>query len=144
MLLCFWWFADIQSSSSYCAKDPMCRVQEPVIFWVYVCSWAGVVPSLGILSNSWCCPVSCVSNGWCFLFLVGSPVPEVAKFLVSLGVGVVFLSWTPVRECARTLWMGVPFWEKGGPVPKGGNKERQLSPDKERDKTWYVVRWEDS
>ncbi len=24
---------------------------------------------------------------------------------------------------------------KGGPDPKGGNKERQLSPDKERDKT---------
>ncbi len=25
--------------------------------------------------------------------------------------------------------------KKAGPVPKGGNKERQLSPDKERDKT---------
>jgi hypothetical protein len=24
---------------------------------------------------------------------------------------------------------------KGGPDPQGGNKERQLSPDKERDKT---------
>ncbi len=32
---------------------------------------------------------------------------------------------------------------KGGSDPKGGNKERQLSLDKERDKTWYVVRWED-
>ncbi len=53
------------------------------------------------------------------------------------------VSWTLVRECARTLWMGAPFWGKGEPVPKGGNKERQLSPDRERDKTWYVVRWED-
>jgi hypothetical protein len=25
---------------------------------------------------------------------------------------------------------------KGGPDPQGGNKERQLSPDKGRDKTW--------
>jgi hypothetical protein len=32
---------------------------------------------------------------------------------------------------------------KGGPDPQGGNKERQLSPDKERDRTWYVVKWED-
>jgi hypothetical protein len=30
---------------------------------------------------------------------------------------------------------GEPFWGKGEPVLKGGNKERQLSPDKERDKT---------
>jgi hypothetical protein len=32
---------------------------------------------------------------------------------------------------------------KGGTGPKGGNKERQLSPDRDGDKTWYTVRWKD-
>ncbi len=32
---------------------------------------------------------------------------------------------------------------EGAPDPQGGNKERQLSPDKGREKTWYVTGWED-
>jgi hypothetical protein len=36
--------------------------------------------------------------------------------------------------CADPVNGGAIFG-KGGPDPKDGNKERQLSPDKERDKT---------
>jgi hypothetical protein len=31
---------------------------------------------------------------------------------------------------------GGAIWGKGGPEPQGGNKERQLSPDKGKEKTW--------
>jgi hypothetical protein len=30
--------------------------------------------------------------------------------------------WIPVRECARTLWMGAPFWGKGGRIPEVGTR----------------------
>ncbi len=31
----------------------------------------------------------------------------------------------PVRECARTLWIGAPFWRERDQVPQG-DKEHQL------------------
>ncbi len=97
---------------------------------VFVCSWAGVVPSLGILSNSWCCPVFCVSNGWCLFFggfsspvycfsrsrcrLLSSDVSSswVVQFLVYLGAGVVlflvFLTLSSVL-CLQELLLS-SFW----------------------------------
>jgi hypothetical protein len=43
--------------------------------------------------------------------------------------------WILVRESARTPVNGGAILGKGGPDPQGGNKERQLSPDEEREKT---------
>jgi hypothetical protein len=31
-----------------------------------------------------------------------------------------FLFWIPVRECARTLWIRAPFWERGDRILKAG------------------------
>ncbi len=28
----------------------------------------------------------------------------------------------PVKECARTLWMGAPFWGRGDRIPKAGTR----------------------
>ncbi len=32
----------------------------------------------------------------------------------------IFLFWIPVRECARTLWIGAPFWRERDRVPQAG------------------------
>ncbi len=37
----------------------------------------------------------------------------------------------PVRECARTQWMGTPSWEKGGRIPKVGTRSVSWAQTKE-------------
>ncbi len=54
----------------------------------------------------------------------------------------------PVRECARTLWMGAPFWGRGGRIPKAGTRSvsrAQIREERRRDRMrrWQEVKEDD-
>jgi hypothetical protein len=64
-------------------------------------------------------------------YIVGRPGYTPGRRLNQLGVLVV----DPGEGVCADPVNGGAILGKGGPSLKGGNKERQLSPDKERDKT---------
>ncbi len=49
----------------------------------------------------------------------------------------------PVRECARTLWIGAPSWREGGRVPQAGTKSVSWAQIREEERRDEMRKWQE-
>jgi hypothetical protein len=81
---------------------------------------------LALFATTWNTFLRCGQQRGKIFGIVGNNADELPQrrthFFVSLSLPLKRLFRIPVRECARTLWMGSPFWRGGGQIPKAGTR----------------------
>jgi hypothetical protein len=75
------------------------------------------------------CPT--FTHSWCLITPVWSGCPTILLFRI------------PVRECARTLWIGAPFWRERDRVPQAGTKSVSWAQTREEERRDKMRRWQE-